>query len=318
MPPPSACTRVNQLVVQSGQTYDNYCVSNPAGSCVMVNNVSDVILQNLKVGPCEGRGIDINQSTNVTVRTSLISVDKANPGPEYGCPEIDVHNNIFVTDSHTIWINFNTISRGESNIQVHRTNDVWITNNTLSDPIGESCWRQTQIQVAQYPVPNGPYDRFLSNNIHVIGNKMFCNIAAGCRVTDSLNFIGSMGIWAEDNEIQGGILDYGCGFIADLGNYQGTFKNNRITYASNCAWGIADGGGHLVEGNVASNCYNNTWQQACTYVWNPYSTQPQNYPEYGPDCGPVSVLNNIVLGSPAPFWYGGGCDVLTQSGNSWN
>lgn len=51
----------------SGQVFEGLVLSNPSGPCVRILNSSGVVLKNSQIGPCGGRAVDIQKSSDVVV-----------------------------------------------------------------------------------------------------------------------------------------------------------------------------------------------------------------------------------------------------------
>jgi hypothetical protein len=280
---------------QSDRTYSNIAVSNPNGNCVVIRNSARIVIEHFKVGPCNGQGIHVSDSTDVTVQHSEVSTGRR----ATSC--CDVGDGIYALRVTGLVIHNNLVQRSETNVEVQSSSNVKITTNKLYDPLGPMP-RGQQIQITdQKPHP-------YSSNVTITGNVLRCNASAGCDQADAINVNSADTVLVENNDVQGGMLDSGCAIIADYEAYRTTIRTNWVANIVNCGIGIADGTNHLVEDNRLSNCLNlsNGSSNACFYVWAQYP-QP---------CSDIVIRSNIVNDSN-PFWNGGNCQNVTVTGNSW-
>jgi hypothetical protein len=129
---------------------------------------------------------------------------------------------------------------------------------------------------------------------------------------DGLSAYQSREITIEANSVSGGSLDSGCGIIIDgpAPNSGVTIRGNTVRDFVNCGIGVANGSGHVIEGNRVSNCRprSDGLDPSCIYIWDQYTP-------FG-DCANVVFRNNTVADNK-PFWAADNCSGVTLAGNSW-
>ncbi|MGB9432125.1 MAG: right-handed parallel beta-helix repeat-containing protein [Candidatus Acidiferrum sp.] len=286
----------------NGQTFQNLQISSKTGNCVTISGASNIILQNVAIGPCAGRGIDISTGNGIHIYDSYIHPEAQSPGCCDNDDGIFVHNG-----SKNIWIQGNIIAYGESNIEALGVASISVVGNFLLNPRGPfprgqnfQCWK-------------GCNGVTFSNN-YTLSSTDTAKYLYPENQEDSVNFGVSDNITVQDNFITGGHSRAGCGLIADdrANNFQ--FAGNRLLNSGQCGIGIADGVNQLVTGNKVYNT--NTISgggNVGIYVWKQYKSA----------CGPVMISNNTADeirpdGTHYGYWKGGGCDPVTLTGNTFS
>ena len=296
-PTSPATTMTGPLVIDgvTDKTYSNITISNPNGNCVVVKNSARVLIDHLKVGPCNGQGVQVLDSSTITIQNSVIATGRR----ATAC--CDVGDGIYAVRVTGLTINNNTVQRSETNIAVLSSSNVQITSNKLNNPLGPMPRGQQVLITDQKPHP-------YSTNVTITGNILRCESSAACDQADAINLNSADTVLVASNDVQGGRHDAGCAIIADYEAYRATIRNNWVANIVNCGIGITDGTNHLVENNTVNGCLDlsNGFSSSCIYVWAQYP-QP---------CRDIIIRKNSVYDSN-PFWNGQNCQNVTVSGNSW-
>lgn len=168
------------------------------------------------------------------------------------------------------------------------------------------------------PVPEGQCVQFDKEQGGVIRGVTCRAGATGTHPEDLLSAYMSRDILIEGNDVDGGLDATGCGIIVDDSGLRITIRNNRVRYNVNCGIGIAAGQDIIVEGNLVqrdgsfeacggfADDGEGLVDNSCVYVWKQYDSP----------CDNIAFVNNTVVDSK-PFWDGGNCTNVTESGNSW-
>jgi len=287
---------------QHHQVYRNLRITSSTGDCVQVTNSSDITIEGSQIGPCGGNGVNISGSRKIQIFDSYIHPETLSPG----C--CDHNDGVLIQKASAIIIQGNVIAYGESNIEAsYGVADLVVNGNFLLNPRG--------------PFPRGQNAQaWTSSNIVVRNNYTLSSRNTQIYLypdhqEDSINFGIGTGFIAQSNYITGGQSPSGCGLIADDGANSVQFTGNSLVDTGQCGIGLASGTGQVVDHNRILN--RNPVPGAgntALYVWSQYK---------GVACGPVTISNNIATevradGSQSGYWNGGGCEPVTQSGNTWN
>lgn len=293
---------------KKGAVIEDVQITSPSGDCVQIANSTNITIRNSEIGPCGGNGIRIRGGSGVRIVDSYIH-------PETQSPHCCDHNDgIFALDTSDVLIQGNVIAYGESNVEVHDSNDVTVKGNFLLNPRGPfprgnnfQCW--THSGKAEGP---GCNDIKVDDN-YTLSSTDTQKYLYPEATQDSISFGYTNGAQANNNFIAGGHSKSGCGLIADRSAHNTVFDNNRLLDAGQCGIGIADGIKHVVDSNKVLNRtpIPGSGNQGI-YVW-------RSYHEKG-NCSDSTVTNNISLaykmdGSKSGFWKGEGCGPLTQANN---
>jgi hypothetical protein len=296
-----------QLIIQnqSHKVYRhlNILTGAQAGEdCVIITDSTDVTIEDSQIGPCGGNGINISGGGGIHIYDSYIHPETHQ---NLCC---DYNDGVLAQNTSEITIQGNVIAYGESNVEAPQgVNGLMVIGNFLLNPLGGDNSRGQNVQA------------WNSNNVVVQNNYTLSSQNAREYLypdvqEDSINFGFGSGFAAMFNYITGGHSPSGCGLIADEAANDVLFFHNHLLDAGQCGIGIASGTRQLVDHNKVLN--RNPvigGGNVAIYVWNQYTET----------CGPVTVSNNIATeilskGVYNSFWYGGGCDPLTQSGNIWD
>jgi hypothetical protein len=286
----------------NGQTFQNLKITSKSGNCVTISGATNIVLQNVEIGPCAGRGIDISASNGINIYDSYIHTETLSPGCCDHNDGILAHN-----ASKNIWIQGNVIAYGESNIEGLGVASISVVGNFLLNPRGPYPRGQN------FQCYNGCSGVTVTNN-YALSSVDTTKYLYPENQEDSINFGISDTITAQNNFITGGHSRSGCGLIADDRANRVQFMGNRVLNTGQCGIAIADGTNQVVTGNKIYNTNpvgggGNT----ALYVWKQYKSA----------CGPVSVSNNIADelkpdGTHSGFWNGGGCEPVSLTNNNFN
>lgn len=276
-----------------GEVIENLAVSNPDGDCIHIRNSRDIQLRNLKIGPCQGRGIYLEEAAGILIEGSTVETDFQPPS----C--CDWGSGILVDRSVDVTIDHNTLRRNETNIQVLSSERLNITNNRLEDPVGPFP-RGQQIQLV-------PVERPVSD-VTIFGNTMVCSGQDTCNQEDAINVHGAVSTTIQNNLIIGGNSPSGCGILLENNAADIHVSNNYLYDTGNCGIGVAGGEHHVVENNQVLLTREVTGGgNVAIYVW-----------LVAGSCGEVLIRNNLASfvrqdGSHHGFWNGGGCSVTVEN-----
>jgi len=296
-----------QLIIQdqSNKVYRRLKISTSAQSgedCVVITNSINITIEDSQIGPCGGNGINISGGGGIHIYDSYIHPETHQ---NLCC---DYNDGVLAQNTSEIIIQGNVIAYGESNVEAPQgVNGLMAIGNFLLNPLGGDNSRGQNVQA------------WNSNNVVVQNNYTLSSQNTREYLypdvqEDSINFGFGSGFVAMFNYITGGHSPSGCGLIADEAANDVLFFHNHLLDTGQCGIGIASGSRQLVDHNEVLN--RNPvigGGNVAIYVWNQYTET----------CGPVTVSNNIATeilskGVYNSFWYGGGCDPLTQIGNIWD
>lgn len=277
--PPDAQYRV--LDVPGGPT-----ISNATESCLKLSGLEDAIIENLTLGPCGDKGIELRDSKRVIIRNVTISGTRGSA--------------IYIFNSEGVETTGNTISDAGNGIYAERSTAVRVSCNSLEDMRG--------------PIPTGQFVQF--NRVEGAGSEIRCNAGRNSPSPDRLpedaiNLYKSSGtaqspIMVRWNLIIGGGPSPSGGGIM-LGDSGGAYQIAEAnTLVDPGQYGVAISSGHnnqLLNNKVFGR------QQPFTnvgiYVWNQYP-QP---------CHSNKVSGNQVrwfnkVGRMNGWWNGRNCGAI--------
>lgn len=212
---------------------------------------------------------------------------------------------------------------GQANISVYNSTNVTIRNVKLSggetgisalDSSGIHVDGNVYIRGMTGPFPEGScvqYDKVQGGTMRGID----CLALPNGPEADLISVYMSHNVLIEGNLAGGNTADSGCAYIVDRSGSGHIIRNNVGFDSVNCIVGVAAGQNIRVEGNRAEDSDGNGQacellsdgsDNSCIYVWN-----------QGPEpCFNIQILNNQAV-DPRPYWNGGNCTNVTESGNSW-
>jgi Right handed beta helix region len=291
-----------------GLVIENLHVTSARGDCVQLTDSTNITIKNSEIGPCNGDGIKITGGSGIHIFDSYIHPETLSPG----CCDRD--DGILAGETSDLLIQGNVIAYGEANIEVLGGNTVTVIGNFLLNPRGPyprgqnfQCWSRG----ARGTTP-GCENVTVENN-YALSSTDNMKYSYPEDAEDSINFGHTKGILAQNNFIAGGHSVSGCGLIADKGNEDVQFLNNRVLDTGQCGIGVAEGADTVVDGNkVLNRTPVPGGGNQGIYVWQGARSTGR--------CGPVTVSNNISLaykldGTKSGFWKGKGCDPLTLTNN---
>lgn len=261
-------------------------VSNPGGSCLVIDGQSDRVIENMVIGPCGGAGIEISNSRNITVQNVIIK-DTQDLG-------------ISINDSQNIAIRENEITNTLSAINALNSSGIVISCNTMKNPRG--------------PIPDGQFVQF--DKVSGGSNQISCNAGYNEQgkgiPEDAISLYQSNGepgsqIMVLNNLIVGGGPSNSGGGIMlgdDGGSYQMAQGNVLVDPGQ---YGMAVASGHhmsIIDNQVFSS--GKSWANTGIYVWN----------QYPHSCNNIEVSRNRVQWASGvhppenPFWDGENCGVI--------
>lgn len=273
LPPESAFAQSPGGGVQS------HALTSSEGPCLTIKDRAGVTIENMRIGPCGGHGIDVFASRNVVIRNVTI--------------EGTGGSGIFILNSENVTIERNTIDDNITSVSVQGSQAVTVRCNRLRNPRG--------------PIPRGQFVQF--DKVYGAGNVISCNTGINepgrGQPEDAISIYKSSGtahspILIERNTLVGGGPSPSGGGIM-LGDAGGSYLVARDNVLEDPGqYGIGVAGEHDIEvsGNVVvarrqpfTNVGISVWRQ-----------EP-------PECRNIVVKNNLVhwiaaRGAPNPWWKG--------------
>lgn len=202
-----------------------------ASSPLVIDNKSDIVISNVQISNPNGHCITIRNSTNITIKDSVI-------GP---CGE----SGIQISDSRAVQVVGNYIERTVKAIGAVRSTEIVIDFNYGKNNVG--------------PFPHGQFVQF--DNVYGRGNKIRCNASDVdlfnpnttfstplIRTEDQISIYMSSGLPSDNltieyNRLRGGGSRSGSGImVGDYGGSYTTVRGNRVVNPWNT--GISNAGGH--------------------------------------------------------------------------
>ena len=142
--PPSAQPPVTQPPATTpppSPTPPQQTLSNANGPCLVIRGENNRVVENLRIGPCGGNGIEIWNSQNVTLRNVTIA-DTASAG-------------VYIENSTFVQVNESKISNTLVGVNAVSSRNVAVQCNTIEDPRGPV----PRGQFVQYNKVNGDFER---------------------------------------------------------------------------------------------------------------------------------------------------------------
>jgi hypothetical protein len=275
-------------------------ITSTTGDCVTLNDASGVILKGNDIGPCAGNAVVVAGGDTITIQDNYIHPEH----PPTSC--CDTGDGVFAHDTKTLAILGNVIAYGEANIEVGSSDGIRVIGNFLLNPQNGGSRGQN------FQSWNGCFNIDVEDNYALSSKDKMYTFPA--KQEDSINFGVSTGVVAKNNYVQGGFSPSGCGIIADDQAESVQFLDNQLFDTGQCGIGIANGTKQVVTGNkILNDTPVDGGGNTGLYVWNQYDAA----------CGPVLVTDNVVSaikpdGTQSSYWYGGGCDPVTLSGNTFD
>jgi hypothetical protein len=281
--------QVGQIRARSGQVIENVHVSNPNGSCIVIDGVSDVTIRDSEIGPCgsdgdpDAQGIDIHGAGNIRILRNVIH---------------DVSTGVYaVASSHPIVMDRNYVY----NVRGPLPRGQMIQLNGVAGGASGSkvtCNVSDAMPGVRYAALHG-------------------DTSAG--IEDHVNLFSSPGLEGDRTEIaynrlRGGskVSTSGSGIM--IGDGDGGHVNahhNTIVDVVNAGAGIAGGVNVSFDDNrIYLSRNSGVYINVGMYVWG----------QAGASCAGHTMTNNRVwtlnsLGAQNPFWDGGNCGAVDLSGN---
>ena len=303
---PPIYTPSGPLVIsdQTNVTIENLHIANPNGDCVRITNSKNITIKNSEIGKCKGNEIVVAESDTVNIYDNYIHAE----GTLSGC--CDATDGVFARDVARLRIQGNVIAFGEANIEVQRSTIVTVKGNFLLNP------RNDQSRGQQFQCYDKCQTVRVENNYTLASKNPKYTYPANQE--DAINVIGgpsgpTSDVIVQNNYIQGGFSDAGCGVIADFSVADVQFLNNILVDTGQCGIGIAAGLNVRVDHNkILNRTFVNGGGNTAMYVWKQYHED---------QCDQIAVTNNTVYGikpggSISSWWNGGGCTNVTFRANA--
>jgi len=261
-------------------------ISDEVGSCVTFNGLEDAIIENLTLGPCADKGIELRDSKRVIIRNVTVKGTRG--------------SGIYVFNSDDVEVSGNTISDASNGIYAERSTGVRVSCNSLENMRG--------------PVPTGQFVQF--NRVEGPRNQIQCNSGRnipgpGLVPEDAINLYKSSGtaqspILVKWNLVVGGGPSPSGGGIM-LGDSGGAFQiaeGNILVDPGQYGVGISSGNNIQVLDNQIF-ARRQPFTNAGIYVWN----------QYPPACYSHKVSGNRVRwtnksGHVNGWWNGRNCGAI--------
>jgi hypothetical protein len=256
-------------------------ITSTEGPCLVVKHKADVTIENLRIGPCRGHGIEVFGSDRITIRNVVI--------------EGTGGSGILILKSEGVTVENNVIEDTISSVSVQDSQKITVKCNRFRNPRG--------------PIPRGQFVQF--GDVHGPGNLISCNAGVNeperGTPEDAISLYRSSGtpespILVERNTIIGGGPSPSGGGIM-LGDGGGSYLAARDNILEDPGqYGIGVAGEHHIEvtGNVVV-ARRQPFTNVGISVWR----------QDPPACHNIVVKNNIVhwvaaSGWQNPWWNGPG------------
>jgi hypothetical protein len=281
---------VGQIVARSGQLIESVHVTTTAGSCIVVNGVSNVTIKNSEIGPCglagdpDTQGVQINNASSITIQRNVIH---------------DVSSGVYVSGSaHPIIMDRNYVY----NVRGPLPRGQMIQMNGVS---GGTAGSKVTCNVSD-AMPGTRY------------GVMHGNVTDG--IEDHINLFHSPGLPADRTEIaynrlRGGSKTSQSGSGIMMGDWDGGWTDahdNTVVNVVNVGIGIAGGTSISADNNrIFQSGADVQYVNVGMYVW----------AQAGAACpGGHTVRNNRVWalnssGAQNPYWDGGNCGTVDTTGS---
>ena len=261
-------------------------VSNPNGPCLTVNGANNRVIENMTLGPCGGAGIEILNSTNVTLRNVRIR-DTREPG-------------IFINGSTSVDIRESNITNAASGVYAVSSSGIKVQCSSIVNPQG--------------PMPRGQFVQFDK----VVGGENLVSCNSGLNELgkgipeDQINLYQSRGtaatpITISNNLLQGGGPSKSGGgiMLGDSGGQYQVARGNVLVDPGQYGIAVAGGTNITVDRNQVYG-RQQSFTNVGMYVWNQYSSA----------CSAITVSNNQVnwrnsSGGANNWWDGGNCGSIS-------
>ena len=276
-------------------------VTSASGPGIVIDGVADVWVDDCEIGPTSDVGVQIQGAgaTGIRVTNSFIHTEHS------GASGMNSGLGVFVSSGPSnVLIQGNRMERSESHVYTTGgTSDVRVIGNYMLNPLG--------------PFPRGQGVQFdTTTGGEISDNFVECNPEKPTQgesdAEDIVNLYKSSNVKVARNYLRGGDSDSGCGvLVGDDGGDGHVIEQNVIIRTSQCGIGVASGQGHVIDANkVLDPSFPGGSGNTGIYVWNQYPSA----------CANISVTNNVVRnkrpdGTHSPYWDGGNCGTIQESGN---
>ena len=275
-------------------------ISNPRGSCILINNGSqNILIENSEIGPCAAFGVDIRGSAIVKVQNSYLHDIKNTAVGTYNVTGLHVYNN--------------RIERYMKGVYSVSSTKTVVRHNAFKDINSSSSLRHAK--AIQF------------NKVIGTGNRINCNVVENTpgktNSHEIFNLYRSQGTAADpiqimSNKIKGGGPDKtGTGIIpTDHGSSYVLVKGNILVDPG--AHGLTISAGHHIE--MVDNLI---YAKKQPFTWTGISIRNQ-LKSQGYVCYGHTVSGNLVNwtskgGKPNPYINNGTCGTIAGfNTNTWN
>ena len=262
-----------------------------SGRCIVISNEHDVVLENAEIGPCEGPGITVYRSKNVTIQNVTVR-NTTGVG-------------IFIKDAQKVIVKGSRFVNNSSGVYAVNSKNVTVAHNTFSNVKG--------------PKPRGQFVQFNG----VSGeSRISCNIGRNepgkSNPEDAISLFKSAGtdqspILVDHNVIIGGGPSTSGGgiMLGDAGGAHITASDNQVVDPGQYGIAVSGGTDMVIERNVVL-AKSQSFTNVGIYVWNQSKGA----------CGDVRVKGNRVNwlnrhGKRNSWWDGGNCGQIGVDGNDF-
>jgi len=256
-------------------------ITNPNGSCIEIRgDATNIVIQDSEIGPCSEKGINILNSSNISIRNNYIH----NTG----------EGGIVSNKSNTIEVDSNRIEYVESGYEIWsaKKGNISFTNNFVKNVSRRGSSGGNIVLVAY---SRGPGIR-INNNIGI-------NILGKSRPEDLVNIYKSSGtaydpIQVNNNKFLGGgpSLSGGGILLSDQGGSYQTAENNILVNPG--SYGIAIGGGrsNSLRNNRVFSDAQRSFSNVGLVVW--------RFNNKGGGTQPGSCYGHTVENNEITWWKG--------------
>lgn len=225
------------ITATAGQIIRGVKITSTSGPCITVNNVADVWIDNVELGPCAGNGVKITGSgaTGIRVTNSVIHTERTG----------DSGVGVWIQDASDVLVQGNQLLYNGSGVYAINASSIRVIGNYGLNPRG--------------PFPRGQHVQF--NNVQGgeitdnFGEAKTTGVLFQPDIEDTLNIYKSSDILVARNYMLGPAPGQnpgatGCGvIIGDSGGDRNIVEDNTLIKTGQCGVGVAGGKDSIVRRN---------------------------------------------------------------------
>jgi parallel beta-helix repeat protein len=286
----NALTASPPIVARSGQVIRDVRISNPAGACITVHDVTDVHIENVELGPCNGPGVSVRGGGGHRIVNSVIHVERAE----------DWKPGVLVFGAADVLVQGNLLRMNTSSVFALDARNVRVIGNYSENPLG--------------PSPRGQHVQFVRSSGGVIADNYGRLVDGPQGQEDGINLFMTSHVTVARNYIAGGRSRSGCGIVVgDFGGSNNLVEDNTLVRTAQCGIGVAGGSENVVRGNRVLDTYlPEGLGNVGIYVWRVAGADPCQRNVVGEN----TVSNLWPNGWYGDLWFGDNCTGTARTSNT--